>query len=135
MPNAQVYSELIRNATLLNDYHKANVMVNKVLYQEKITSELLKSVFLRNAILIYYANALQIEQGLKFMRRIVDEFGEKALNERSYAIMMSGMGSIIKDKKRNSKYDQLLMVEAAERLFNQSFKVLDRVPDESVFGA
>ena len=62
-PNAEVYTQLIRNATLLKSF-RARELVKAVFNAGDYTKNLLQSRSLRNAILNYYAKTQQIQSGL-----------------------------------------------------------------------
>jgi len=121
-----LYAELLKNANMLNAYRRSRNIVDEVLRSED-SLKLLESKPLKQQIITFYSKT-NIAEGLKFMSHISQEFGSEVLDQVMFAAMFSGMALHI------LRGDQSIM-EAAEKLFGQMFKVLGNAPDEAVFNS
>ena len=126
-PTSYSYAILIRNQTALRHFN-ANSKLISSMRESGDFDRFLGSKILQNSIVNYYAKSKQIEEGIKFMELLATNYGNEALNNVIYCTMLSGIALMIKD-------GDAAYIKVAEKLFEQSFKVLGGPPGESVFGA
>eukprot|EP01083_Nonionella_stella_P064777 169137_1 len=127
IPSGNVYAELLKNSTGLREHRRASALVKTVMNNEEIY---LKSKQCQHAILSHFSKTRQVEKALQFMSTLSQKRGTSALDDVMYSIVISAIASGM-----NSKRQDPSMIDAAEKLFQQSFSVLGRAPDPPVFSA
>ena len=120
-PTSHIYQQLITNSMHLGQHHRAKKVVNEILkdLDENRKWFILggnKGRRLRTSIIDYFAKTRQIEKSLEFMNLLSNKFGSNILNGASYSAVLSGMALCVRDDKS--------LLDPAEKIFHQSFKVL-----------
>lgn len=108
---------MVRQVLKLEDKEKKQLLTDRFFHSGK---------FLRIAIIRYFSQTKQFNNGLEFMAYCTNTLGNQSMCSEMYSSMISGCALAVQHGDES-------MVEIGEKLFSQAFGVLEGSPKEPVF--